>query len=390
MTPRKVLTILGTRPEAIKLAPVIMELRRRSGDFVCRVCATGQHREMLDQALAPFEIKPDHDLDIMVPAQTLAQVAATVLEGLESVIVSEAPDLVLVQGDTTTAFCGALTAYYHRIQVGHVEAGLRTGHKFAPFPEEVNRCLIARVADYHFSPTEHAREALLREGVAPGSVFVTGNTVIDALLWVRERICLVPPILPDSLAGVVEGREMILVSGHRRESFGKGFENICSAIREVADTFPNLVFVYPVHLNPNVREPVNRILGGHQRIRLIEPLPYEAFVWLMDRATIVLTDSGGIQEEAPTLGKPVLVMRDTTERPEGIAAGNARLVGTRQSGIVEGVAALLRDPARRAAMAAVSNPYGDGKAAARIADVLTGIGRRDEQRSDSGLALAWQ
>lgn len=374
----KVLTILGTRPEAIKLAPVVLELRRRPTDFICRVCVTGQHREMLDQALAPFEIKPDHDLDIMVAGQSLAQVTAAAIEGLDRVIIEESPDIVLVQGDTTTAFCGALAAYYHQIQVGHVEAGLRTGRKYAPFPEEVNRCLIARVTDYHFAPTEHAKQALLSEGVPPDAVFVTGNTVIDALLWVWERMRQTPPHLPDGLARAVDGRQIVLVSGHRRESFGEGFENICRAIREVAEAFSNLVFVYPVHLNPNVREPVNRILGGHERICLVEPLAYESFVWLMDRATIVLTDSGGVQEEAPSLGKPVLVMRDSTERPEGIAAGNARLVGTRRQQIVDGLAELLRDPAQRAAMATVSNPYGDGKAAVRIVDILARIRGRGE------------
>lgn len=355
-----------------------MELRRRRAEFVSRVCVTGQHREMLDQALAPFEIKPDHDLDIMVPGQSLARVTASALEGLDRIIVEESPDFVLVQGDTTTAFCGALAAYYHQIQVGHVEAGLRTGRKYAPFPEEINRCLIARVTDYHFAPTEHAKKALLSEGVPPDAVFVTGNTVIDALLWVRERIRQSPPKVPDRLAQEVDGRQMILVSGHRRESFGEGFENICRAIREVADAFSNLVFVYPVHLNPNVREPVNRILGGHERIRLVEPLSYESFVWLMDRATIVLTDSGGVQEEAPSLGKPVLVMRDSTERPEGIAAGNARLVGTRRQQIVDGLTELLREPAQRAAMTTVSNPYGDGKAAVRIVDILARIRGRGE------------
>ena len=369
----KVLIIVGTRPEAIKLAPVIMQLERRSDRFVSRVCATAQHREMLDQALAPFDIKPDHDLNIMVPGQSLAQVTACAVAGLERVIVEEQPDIVLVQGDTTTAFCGALASYYHQVKVGHVEAGLRTGNKYAPFPEEINRRLISQLADYHFAPTGHAREALVGEGIAASATYVTGNTAIDALLWVLERIREVPPELPDGLAEAVGGRQMILVTGHRRESFGEGFENICRAIREVADTFPDVVFVYPVHLNPNVREPVERILGGHERIYLTEPIPYAPFVWLMDRAIIVLTDSGGVQEEAPSLGKPVLVMREITERPEGIEAGNARLVGVRQERIVNELTRLLRHPEERAKMTTINNPYGDGKASIRIVEILAQV-----------------
>src|SRR5882724_938057 len=294
----KVLTIIGTRPEAIKLAPVIQQLEQRPDRFVSVVCATAQHRQMLDQALAPFSIKPDHDLNIMVPGQSLAQVTSSATEGLDRVIVEEDPDVVLVQGDTTTAFCGALAAYYRQVKVGHVEAGLRTGNKYAPFPEELNRCLISRLADYQFAPTEHASSALLSEGVAASTIFVTGNTGIDALLWMSARVRKVRPQLPDEVPQAIDGRQLVLVTGHRRESFGDGFENICRAIREIADAFPDVVFVYPVHLNPNVREPVNRILGGHERIHLIEPLAYEPFVWLMDQATIILTDSGGVQEEA--------------------------------------------------------------------------------------------
>jgi UDP-N-acetylglucosamine 2-epimerase (non-hydrolysing) len=278
--------------------------------------------------------------------------------------------MILVQGDTTTAFCGALTGYYHQIKVGHVEAGLRTGNKYAPFPEEINRCMVGRIADLHFAPTDQARQTLLNEGVAVANVFVTGNTVIDALLWVRERVRAVPPELPKGLIGATTGRQTILVTGHRRESFGDGFNNICNAIRDVADSFTNVAFVYPIHLNPNVREPVNRILGGHPRIHLIEPLSYAPFVWLMDRATIVLTDSGGVQEEAPSLGKPVLVMRETTERPEGITAGNAILVGVQKERIVDGLRQLLSDPEKCVMMAAVNNPYGDGRAAQRIVEIL--------------------
>jgi len=328
---------------------------------------------MLDDGLALFGIKPDHDLDIMSQGQTLAQVTARAVEGLDHVVSREKPDVILVQGDTTTAFCGALSGYYHQIKVGHIEAGLRTGNKNAPFPEEINRCLIGRIADLHFAPTEHARQVLLSEGIPAPTVFMTGNTVIDALLLVRGQVRTHQPELPDGLSEAIAGQQVILVTGHRRESFGEGFENICHAIRDIADLFSNVTFVYPVHLNPNVREPVMRILGCHPRIHLMEPLPYAPFVWLMDRAAIVLTDSGGVQEEAPSLGKPVLVMRETTERPEGITAGNACLVGVKRERIVDKLRQLLWDPEKRAAMAAVSNPYGDGRAAGRIVDVLANL-----------------
>jgi UDP-N-acetylglucosamine 2-epimerase (non-hydrolysing) len=367
----KVLTIIGTRPEGIKLAPVVLELKRRRDLFDFPVCVTGQHREMLDQVFALFGITPDYDLNIMSAGQTLAQVTARATEGLDNVFSREKPDVILVQGDTTTAFCGALIGYYHQIKVGHVEAGLRTGNKYAPFPEEINRCLIGRIADLHFAPTQHARETLLNEGIGDPSVFVTGNTVIDALLWVRERVEAEFPELPKGLFEAITGQQIILVTGHRRESFGDGFENICCAIREIADSFMNVKFVYPVHLNPKVREPVHRILGEHPRIHLIEPLSYAPFVWLMDRATIVLTDSGGVQEEAPSLGKPVLVMRETTERPEGITAGNSLLIGVQRERIVDGLRQLLCDPEKRAMMAAANNPYGDGLAAKRIVEILS-------------------
>jgi len=370
MVKRKILIVIGTRPEAIKLAPVVLKFKRRSEKFISKVCATAQHREMLDQVLSLFDIVPDYDLDVMTPGQSLSQVTARVVGGLDRVIDREHPDAVLVQGDTTTALCGALAAYYHRLPVGHIEAGLRTGDKYAPFPEEINRRLVAPIADYNFAPTERAKEALLEENIAPATVFVTGNTVIDALLWMRDRVRKVPTALPRGVAEAIDGHPMVLVTGHRRESFGEGFENICWAIREVADALPDVVFVYPVHLNPNVREPVNRILSGHDRIYLIEPLSYEPFVWLMDQATLVLTDSGGVQEEAPALGKPVLVMRETTERPEGIAAGNARLVGTDKKQIVKALRELLQEPKVREKMSKARNPYGDGKAAARIVEIL--------------------
>ena len=367
----KVLTVAGTRPEAIKLCPVIMELRQRTAEFESVVCVTAQHREMLDQVLDLFEVQPDFDLNIMAPGQSLADVTARAVSGLDKVIQQVQPDVVLVQGDTTSAFCGALAAHYQKCRIGHVEAGLRTGNLFSPFPEEANRRLIGRIADLHFAPTPHAKKALLDEGVDPDLVHLTGNTVIDALLWVRERVRQTPPVLPEPVVQI-NGHPMVLVTGHRRESFGDGFQNICHAIREVAESFSEVHFVYPVHLNPAVRKPVNQILADHERIHLIEPLTYEPFVWLMDRATVVLTDSGGVQEEAPSLGKPVLVMRETTERPEGVESGNAILTGTSRSRIVDSLSELLATPAKRDAMAMIANPYGDGTASRQIADILAG------------------
>jgi UDP-N-acetylglucosamine 2-epimerase (non-hydrolysing) len=328
---------------------------------------------MLDQPLVVFGIKPDYDLNIMSPGQTLAQITARTIKRLDDVVAKEMPDIVLVQGDTTTTFCGALAAYYHQITVGHVEAGLRTSKKYAPYPEEINRRLVGQIADLHFAPTELAKQALLREGILAANIFVTGNTVIDALLWMRSHVQGAPSELPQGLASALGGLRVILVTGHRRESFGKGFENICHAIREVADTFADVVFIYPVHLNPRVYKPVNCILSAHPRIHLIKPLSYACFVWLMDRADIILTDSGGVQEEAPSLGKPVLVMRETTERPEGIIAGNALLVGVRRDRIVEALTQLLGDTEKRIAMGTVNNPYGDGHAARKIVDILAEI-----------------
>jgi UDP-N-acetylglucosamine 2-epimerase (non-hydrolysing) len=369
--PKTILTIIGTRPEAIKLVPLVLELNRRPEEFNSVVCVTAQHREMLDQVLDTFGVTADHDLNLMAPNQTLAQITARAITGLDQVFTEVKPDICLVQGDTTTAFTGGLVGHYHQTVIGHVEAGLRTGNKFAPFPEEMNRRLIGRMADLHFPPTAYAEKALLDEGIDPKTVFITGNTVIDALLLMRERVTAKMPTEVAKVAGKIGDAPTVLITGHRRESHGGGFENICQAIREVAESNPEVHFVYPVHLNPNVQEPVMRILGDLDRIHLIAPLSYEPFVWLMDRAVIVLTDSGGVQEEAPSLGKPVLVMRETTERPEGVEAGNARLVGVSKEKIVAEMNLLLSDAAEREKMAQVVNPYGDGSASRQIADVLS-------------------
>ncbi len=365
-----ILTIMGTRPEAIKLVPLVLELQSRPQEFKSIVCVTGQHREMLDQVLSAFQVKAEHDLNLMAPNQTLGLITSRATAGLDKVFSTVQPDVCLVQGDTTTAFCGALVGHYHQTKIGHVEAGLRTGNKFSPFPEEMNRRLIGRLADLHFPPTQHAQQALLDEGVDPDTVFVTGNTVIDTLLMTRERVTANVPLDAQPLQPLVERGKTVLVTGHRRESHGRGFENICQAIRNVADQHQDVTFIYPVHLNPNVQQPVHRILGDHERIQLIQPLSYDPFVWLMNACDIVLTDSGGVQEEAPSFGKPVLVMRETTERPEGVAAGNAVLVGTDREAIEENLNRLLTDPAAYRQMAEARNPYGDGTASRQIADIL--------------------
>ena len=325
---------------------------------------------MLDQVFATFEIKPDYELGLMKPGQTLSQVTARATDGMDKIVDDFKPDVVIVQGDTTSAFCGALVGHYHHTTIGHVEAGLRTGNKFAPFPEEMNRRLVGRLADLHFAPTAFAQQALLNEGVDPDTVFVTGNTVIDALIWVRDRVTRNTPPEAKEITNLIGDENVVLVTGHRRESFGSGFEDICLAIKEIAEAHPDFRFVYPVHLNPKVQEPVNRLLGGHPRIHLIDPLSYEPFVWLMNRATVVLTDSGGVQEEAPSLGKPVLVMRETTERPEGVEAGNAKLVGVSREKIVSEMKLLLSDEQERQRMASINNPYGDGQTSKKVADIL--------------------
>lgn len=367
---KKILVIIGTRPEAIKLCPLVHELRKHNEAFETKVCSTGQHKEMLEQVFNTFQLKVDFDLALMAPGQSLGQVTARATKGLDEIYSQYKPDIVLVQGDTTTAFCGALVGHYHHISIGHVEAGLRTGNKFAPFPEEMNRMLVGRLADLHFAPTQFSADALINEGVDPATVFVTGNTVIDALIWVRDRVVKDLPPEAKRIEELVGDRPVVLVTGHRRESFGEGFQAMCSAIRETADKHADYEFVYPVHLNPKVQEPVKRLLDGHERIHLIEPLSYEPFVWLMNRSTVVLTDSGGVQEEAPSLGKPVLVMRETTERPEGVSAGNAKLVGVDKDKIEAELSLLLSSQDERQRMASINNPYGDGKTCSKIAEIL--------------------
>jgi UDP-N-acetylglucosamine 2-epimerase (non-hydrolysing) len=367
----RVAVIFGTRPEAIKLAPVVLALKTHPA-FDCRVCVTAQHRQMLDQVLEVFGITPDLDLDLMEPNQSLGRLTARAIGALDAYLGRERPELVLVQGDTTTVFSAALAAFYHHVPVGHVEAGLRTGDLQAPWPEEANRVLTSRLAALHFAPTAAGRENLLAEGVPQERVLVTGNTVIDALFLALAKVGANPPAIPGLPAETLaswEGRPVVLITGHRRENHGAGFESICRAIAELARRFPETRFVYPVHLNPNVREPARRVLGtGLGNVHLIEALPYLPFLALMSRATLVLTDSGGIQEEAPSLGKPVLVLRDTTERPEAVEAGTVRLVGTSFEGIVTEATRLLTDRAAYAAMARAHNPYGDGRATGRIVE----------------------
>ncbi len=367
--PHKVLFIFGTRPEAIKMAPLIKEVEKSAG-LQARVCVTAQHRQMLDQVLRIFNIEPDYDLNIMTSNQSLFDITSRVVSGLQKILADEKPALVVVQGDTTTTFAGALAAYYTRTSVAHVEAGLRTGNKFAPFPEEINRRLTSVITDIHLPPTEWARDNLLKEGVDPSTVYVTGNTVIDALFYVVDGLRKSNPHFERLFDGIDFNKRMVLITGHRRENFGEGFINICEAIRELAQNKPDVEFVYPVHFNPNVRGPVNKILNGITNVHIIEPLDYEPFVYAMDRSHIILTDSGGVQEEAPSLGKPVLVMRDTTERPEAVKAGTVRLVGTDRKKIVDGVTKLLDDAGEYSSMSRAHNPYGDGKASQRIVRIF--------------------
>ncbi|MDG5899125.1 UDP-N-acetylglucosamine 2-epimerase (non-hydrolyzing) [Shewanella xiamenensis] len=368
----KVLTIFGTRPEAIKMAPLVHSLANDSR-FESKVCVTAQHRQMLDQVLKLFEIRPDFDLNLMKAGQTLPEVTSRILLELTPVLKEFKPDVVLVHGDTATTFAASLAAYYEQIAVGHVEAGLRTGNIYSPWPEEANRKLTGALTKYHFAPTETSKQNLLRENYRPENIFVTGNTVIDALLMVQAKLELdndLSSVLSAQFPFLNSEKKLILVTGHRRESFGDGFERICEALVQVAKAYDDVQIVYPVHLNPHVQEPVNRILRSVANIHLIEPQEYLPFVYLMNRAHIILTDSGGIQEEAPSLGKPVLVMRDTTERPEAVDSGTVKLVGTNIDKIVNNLSLLLTNKAAYDAMSFAHNPYGDGKACQRILDAL--------------------
>lgn len=367
----KVLTVFGTRPEAIKMAPVVAALAAEES-IDARVCVTAQHREMLDQVLALFGIRPDFDLDLMKPGQDLTDITCGVLSGLRKVFADYRPDRVLVHGDTSTTMAASIAAFYHRVPVGHVEAGLRTGNLYAPWPEEANRKVTGVFADLHFAPTEGSRDNLLREGVDPASIRITGNTVIDALLDVAHRLDVDEGLrssCAEQFPFLDDARRLVLVTGHRRENFGEGFERICRGLAEIARR-DDVQVVYPVHLNPNVRKPVNAILAGIDNVHLIEPLDYLPFVYLMKNASIIITDSGGVQEEAPSLGKPVLVMREVTERPEAVSAGTVRLIGTDTARMVKETRRLLDDPAEYERMSKAHNPYGDGKAAERIVKTL--------------------
>ena len=381
---KKIMLVFGTRPEAIKMAPLVKEFQKYPDDFETIVCVTGQHREMLDQVLHIFDIKPDYDLNIMKQGQDLYDVTARVLTGMRDVLKETQPDVVLVHGDTTTSTAAALAAFYQQIPVGHVEAGLRTHNIYSPWPEEMNRQITGRIATYDFAPTPLSRENLLKENVSEDKITVTGNTVIDALYWVVDKIKS-DKILDSELEGILksagydvnrltEGKKLVLITGHRRENFGDGFINMCTAIKDLTKKYPDVDFVYPMHLNPNVRKPIHEVFGENLsdlgNMFFIEPLEYLSFVYLMEKSTIVLTDSGGIQEEAPGLGKPVLVMRDTTERPEALDAGTVKLVGTDYDKIVNEVSILLDDASAYERMSKAVNPYGDGKACGRIVERL--------------------
>ena len=381
---KRVMLVFGTRPEAIKMAPLVKEFQKYPNEFKTIVCVTGQHREMLDQVLQIFDIKPDYDLNIMKQGQDLYDVTSRVLVGLRDVLKEAQPDVVLVHGDTTTSTASALAAFYQQIPVAHIEAGLRTHNIYSPWPEEMNRQLTGRMATYHFAPTPLSRQNLLQEGVADEKIIVTGNTVIDALYWVVDKI-KGDESLQNELNGILckagydtsrlaDGKKLVLITGHRRENFGDGFINMCTAIRDLSQKYPEVDFVYPMHLNPNVRKPIHEVFGEDLsnlgNMFFIEPMEYLSFVYLMEKSTIVLTDSGGIQEEAPGLGKPVLVMRDTTERPEALSAGTVKLVGTDYNKIVNEVSSLLDDEAAYAKMSQAVNPYGDGLACGRVVDRL--------------------
>lgn len=379
---KNMMLVFGTRPEAIKMSPLVKEFQKYPEKFETIVCVTGQHREMLDQVLRIFDIQPDYDLNIMKQGQDLYDVTARVLTGMRDVLKETRPDIVLVHGDTTTSTAAALAAFYQQIPVGHIEAGLRTHNIYSPWPEEVNRQITGRIATYHFAPTSLSKDNLLQEGISGEQIIVTGNTVIDALYMVVEKIkndgilsCELEKVLKASgydISRLSDGKKLVLITGHRRENFGDGFISMCKAIKSLSEKYPEVDFVYPMHLNPNVRKPIHEVFGKSQRANLffIEPLEYLSFVYLMEKAAIVLTDSGGIQEEAPGLGKPVLVMRDTTERPEALAAGTVKLVGTNYDKIVNEVSGLLDSQEYYEKMSKAVNPYGDGKACSRIVKAL--------------------
>ena len=370
---KKILLVFGTRPEAIKMAPLALSLKALTDQFETKVCVTGQHREMLDQVLNLFELEPDFDLNLMKPGQTLADITSAVLKGLNEVFDNWLPDIILVHGDTATTFAASLAAYYHKVEVGHVEAGLRTGNIYSPWPEEANRKLTSVLTTYHFAPTQTSHDNLIKENIDPTNIVITGNTVIDALLTVKEKVENDQEISAQFIKQfdfLDFNKKLILVTGHRRENFGQGFEDICLALANIAKKNPDVQIIYPVHLNPNVQKPVNELLSGIDNIKLIEPQDYLPFVYLMNRSYLILTDSGGIQEEAPSLGKPVLVMRDTTERPEAVSAGTVKLVGTDPVMIENSVMELLENKDLYQKMTQAHNPYGDGTACDQIISFL--------------------
>ncbi len=371
----KNLIIFGTRPEAIKMAPLVKEFQKQ-GQFDTRVCVTGQHRQMLDQVLNFFEIKPDYDLNLMKPNQSLTSLTSDIILGLQPILNEYRPDYVYVHGDTTTTMAASIAAFYAGAKVCHVEAGLRTNNKLSPFPEEINRQVTSRIADFHFAPTFQSKANLLIENVKEGTVIITGNTVIDALLESSEKVKTIKNAEIESLKNIINpSQKIILVTGHRRENHGQGFINICEALKDIAINNSDVQIIYPVHLNPNVKEPVYQILGNIDSIHLIDPLAYPAFVWLMNQSYLIITDSGGVQEEAPSLGKPVLVMRDTTERPEAVDAGTVILVGTEIEKIISQCNNLLKNPDIYQKMSALHNPYGDGKASQRIAEHIISLNK---------------
>ncbi len=379
MLVKKILLVFGTRPEAIKMAPLVKAFQEQNQDFQTKVCVTAQHREMLDQVLSLFEIQTDFDLNVMQPNQDLYDITSNILIGMKTVFQNFRPDFIFVHGDTTTTFAVSLAAFYEKILVGHIEAGLRTGNLYSPWPEEANRKLTSQLTCYHFAPTAQSQDNLLKENVAPDKIIVTGNTVIDALLLMKNKL-ETDHDFRDNVHHAIKQKgfdpqeaEFILVTGHRRENFGQGFIDICSALKTIALERPNINIVYPVHLNPNVRKPVNELLTGVKNVFLIEPLEYEAFIYLMSLSKLIITDSGGVQEEAPSLGKPVLVMRDTTERPEAVDAGTVKLVGTNPQRIISETNTLLDDPQAYEIMAKAHNPYGDGKACVRIVNFMKGL-----------------